>query len=142
MDLQKDAGMTSRGPSLTPEGKEESGRGGSSRGARREGGRLPCSFAQRPGPPPICEGHRAQPSSPVATSLQRGEWHCPPERVSQFLTKPGGAELLLGALLFCGLTFFLTACCSFLSFFFFGFSFLLNFVFPGGGEEESVYKVL
>lgn len=42
-------------------------------------------------------------------------------------------------LLFCGLTFFLTACCSFHSF---GFSSLLNFVFPGGGEEESVYKVL
>lgn len=107
----------------------------------RAGGRLPCSFAQRPSPRPSAGA--TEPSLPAqwrpVPSVARSGTVCPPGRVSQFWTKPGGAELLLGVLLFCGSTFFLTACCSFHSF---GFSSLLNFVFPGGGEEESVYKVL
>lgn len=120
--------MTSRGPSPTPRGrrKQEEAAGAGEPQRRAGGAALQLHAKARLHRPPIS---KFQPRSTPASSE-----HCPPGRGSQLLTKQGGAELLLSTLLFCGLTFFLTACCSFHCF---GFRFLLNFVFPGGGEEEE-----
>lgn len=102
----------------------------------RAGGRLPCSFAQRPSPRPSAGA--TEPSLPAqwrpVPSVARSGTVCPPGRVSQFWTKPGGAELLLGGAFVLWFDIFLDSMLQF-SFFWFFVSFKFCFSRGRGGRK-------
>lgn len=98
----------------------------------------PCGFAEGSGrdfgedPAPTQRGRRKQREAREPGSRGAGE-------AGRRAGRRGRAELLLSALSFRGLTFFLTACCSFWVLV----VFLIIILFSQGeGRKKSVYKVL
>lgn len=144
MDLQKEAGMTpTPPPTPTREGRAGSRRPGA---GSQEGGRL--AKRQLPHPhlqPPAARLHQdhllftgpqPQPSSPACSGGGEGSGEA--RRKGQpALDNARRSWVLLSAPLFCGLTFLLTACCSF-HFVVLGFFILFS---QEEGRKRSVYEV-